>query len=116
MMAFDDGATDGEADAHAVAFRRVEGVKQLVHALGVDAHARIPHTHAHTTAVLLFGFDQQLPRAIVYVNHRVRGIAEQVEDDLLELDTISSDDSGDRRRGRTEERRGSSEDHSATAQ
>ena len=65
MMSFDDGAADREADTHAVAFRCVEGVKQLVHALGVDAHARIPHTHAHTIAVLPFGSDQQLPRAIV---------------------------------------------------
>src|SRR6516225_5920367 len=52
MMPLDDGATDGEPDTHAVGFRRVEGVKQLVRVLGVDAHAGIPHAHAHTIAVL----------------------------------------------------------------
>ena len=37
-------------------------------------------------------FDQQLPRAIVETKHCVRCIAEQVQDDLLELDPVSSDD------------------------
>jgi hypothetical protein len=32
-----------------------------------------------------------LPRAIVDADHRVRGVAKQVQDDLLELDTIASD-------------------------
>ena len=115
MMPLDDGAADGEPDAHAVALRRVEGIEQLVHALAVDAHAGIPHAHAHTIAVLPFGSDQQLPRPIVDANHRVRGVAEQVENDLLELDAIASDRSGGRRRAPTEERPGFSEAHSTTA-
>ena len=91
MMALDDGTADGEPDTHAVGFRCVEGVKQRVHVLRVDAHPGIPHTHAHTVAVLAFGSDQQLPRAIVHVNHRLAGVAEQVQDHLLELDTIAGD-------------------------
>src|SRR5215467_4260886 len=89
MMSLDDGATDGEPDTHAVGFRCVEGVEQLVHVVGVDAHASIPHAHADTIAVLPFGSDQQLPRAIVHVNHRIGGIAKEVQDDLLELDPIA---------------------------
>src|SRR5215831_17861934 len=91
MMSLDDRATDGEPDAHAIGFRCVEGVEQLDHILGVHAHADIPHAHADTIAVLAFGSDQQLPRAIVHVNHRVGGVAEQVQDDLLELDPIAGD-------------------------
>src|SRR5438876_3920089 len=82
MMSLDDGAADREPDTHAVAFRGVEGVKQLVHAPGIDAHADIPHAHTHTIAVLPFASDQQLPRAIVDTHHRVGGVAEQVQDDL----------------------------------
>src|SRR4026207_127187 len=64
-MSLDDGAADGEADTHAVAFRRVEGVEQLGHVLRVDADAGIAHAHAHPIAVpVFFGSDQQLPRAI----------------------------------------------------
>ena len=91
MMSLDDGAADGEPDSHAVALRRVEGVEQPVHALTVDAHARVPDGHAHTIARLPFCSDQQLPRAILHVDHRVRGVAEQIQDDLLELDAIAGD-------------------------
>src|SRR6516225_3605450 len=83
MMSLDDGATNGEPDTHAVGFRCVEGVEQLVHVVGVDAHAGIPHAHPDTVAVLPFGSDQQLPRAIVHVSHRVADVAEEVQDDLL---------------------------------
>src|SRR6266480_1629002 len=91
VMSLNDGAADGEADTHAVAFRRVEGVEQLGHALRVDADAGIAHAHAHTIAVLVFGSDQQLPRPIVHGGHRIRGVADQVQDDLLELNTIPRD-------------------------
>src|SRR5215472_15989384 len=91
MMSLDDATTDREPDAHAVGFRCVEGVKQLAHVLGGDAHAGIPHIHAHTIDVLAFGYDHQLPRAIVHVNHRVGGVAQQVQDHLLQLDSVAGD-------------------------
>jgi hypothetical protein len=65
MMALDDGAADGQSDPHAIAFRCVKSIKQLVDALAVEAHADIPYTHQHTVAVLPFGSDQQFPRGIV---------------------------------------------------
>ena len=89
MMSFDDGAADGESDTHPVTFCCVEGVKQLVHDLRVDSDAGIPHGQAHAIAVHLCCFHQQLTRAIVHVNHGVGGVAEQIEDDLLELDTVA---------------------------
>ena len=64
MMSFDDGATDGEADTHPVTFCGVEGVKELVHRLRVDAGAGIPHRQAHPIAVPSLRFDQQSPRAM----------------------------------------------------
>src|SRR5215472_11040964 len=91
MMSLDNGTTDGEPDAHAVGFRCVEGVKQLGHVLGGDAHAGIPYAHAHTIAGFEFGADQQLPRAVVHVNHRVGGVAQQVQDHLLQLDSVTGD-------------------------
>ena len=91
MMSLDNGAADRQADAHAVTFRCKESVKELVHALGVDPHAGIPNAHTDAIAVLPFCSDQQLPRPIVHVTHGVRGVAKQVEDDLLELDTIAGD-------------------------
>src|SRR6188472_3293272 len=79
VMSLDDGAADGEADTHAVAFRRVEGVEQLGQVLRVDADSGIAHAHPDTIAVpVFFGSDQQLPRAIVHGGHRIRGVADQV--------------------------------------
>jgi len=89
MMTLDDRAADGKADSHAVTFRCIERVKELVHDLRVDPHAGVSNACAHAIFVLPFCSDQQLPRPIVHVNHRVRGVAEQVEDDLLELDTVA---------------------------
>ena len=89
MMSFDDGATDGESDTHPVTFCCVESVKQLVHDLRVDSDAGIPHRQAHAIVVHLFCFHQQLTRAIVHVDHGVGGVAEQIEDDLLELYTVA---------------------------
>src|SRR4051812_30159619 len=54
VMSLDDGATDGEADAHALAFRRVEGIEQLGQVLRIDADAGIAHGHPNTIAVLVF--------------------------------------------------------------
>src|SRR5688572_15004730 len=88
-MSFDDGAADGEPDPHAGALRRVERVEQLVYTLLVDAHAGIPYGQAHSILVLAFGSDQQLPRAVVHAHHRVAGVADQVQDDLLELDPVT---------------------------
>jgi hypothetical protein len=69
----------------------VEGVKQLVHALRLDAYAGILYADPHAIALLAFGPDQQLARPIVDTDHRVGGVAEQVQDDLLELDPITGD-------------------------
>ena len=90
MMSFDDGATDGESDTHPVSFSCVEGVKQLVHDLRVDADAGIPHGHAHTIALFSLRSDQQPPWAVVNAQHRVGSIAQQIQDDLLELDPIAN--------------------------
>src|SRR5262245_24903262 len=77
VVSLDDGAADGEADSHAVAFRRVEGLEQLGHVLRVDADPGIAHAHAHTIAVLVFfGSDQQLPWPIVRGSHGIRRVAD----------------------------------------
>src|SRR5215216_6782777 len=91
IMSLDDRPADAEPDTHAVALRCVEGVKELVHALGVDAYASIPHADTYATTALPFGSDQQVSRAIVHFNHRIGRVAEKVQDDLLELDPIAGD-------------------------
>src|SRR5262245_29202706 len=88
VMSLDDGPADGQADPHPVALGRVEGVEELVHALRIEANAGIAHGDPHTVGGLAFGSDQQVPRTVVDANHRIRRVAEQVQDHLLELDPI----------------------------
>src|SRR5580692_9881259 len=91
-MLFDDGTAHGESDAHSSALGGVEGLKDLVHDVGLEANPDISHRQAHTVALVTLGSDEELPRTIVHAGHRVRSIAEQVQDDLLQLDTIGCDE------------------------
>src|SRR4029450_12270904 len=76
---------------HPAALRRIESVEKLVHALTIEAGTSIAYRQAHAISVFPFSSDQHLPWAIVHADHRVRGVAEQVEDDLLDLDSIAGD-------------------------
>src|ERR1700730_15494525 len=89
---FDDGTADGQSDAHSTALAGEEGLKELVHDVGLEANADILHRQAHTIAFVTFSSDEELPRTIVHADHRVSTIAEQVQDDLLKLDTIGGDE------------------------
>ena len=70
-MLFDDGTADGQSDAHATALGGEEGLKELVHDVGLEANADILHRQAHTIAFVTFSSDEELPRAIVHADHRV---------------------------------------------
>src|SRR5262245_24470974 len=91
LMSFDDRTADEQADAHATTLRGVERVEQGLPVLGGNAGTGIADRQAHAIVPLWFGRDPDLPRAIVHGGHRVCGVAQQVQDDLLKLDAISGD-------------------------
>src|SRR5260221_12590861 len=91
MMTLDNGAADGEADPHTATLSCVERIEKSVETLRIDTHSRILHGQADTIVFASFGSDHQLPRSIVDAAHRVCGVQEQVQDDLLKLDTIACD-------------------------
>src|SRR5690349_23478557 len=90
-MTLDDGTTDGQADSHTAALRRVERVEDSLKALWVDAHSDILYAQARAIVAVDFSRDHEVPRAILDAAHRVRGVQQQVQDDLLELDAIACD-------------------------
>jgi hypothetical protein len=90
-MTLDDRAADGQADAHAAALGRVEGLEEAVHAPRVEAHPRILHGQPRAIAFASLGPDHQLPRTVLDGAHRLRGVQEQVQDDLLELHAVARD-------------------------
>src|SRR5215203_6129410 len=87
-----DRAADEQPDAHAATLARIEGFEQRVHGPWREADAGVTHRETYTRAVLTLGFDQQLSRPIVHIDHRVRSVAEQIQDDLLQLNPIARDE------------------------
>ena len=92
MMTLNNGATDGEPDSHTVILGGVERFEEPVRSLRVEPDSRILHRQPYMIVFVPFSFNQQLPRTIVDRAHRVGCIPDQVQDDLLQLDTIASDD------------------------
>ena len=86
MMSLDYRAADRQSDTHTAALGRVKRIEQLVHVLTVEADAGIPHHHTHAILRFSFGSDQRLPMALVDTDHRVRGIAEQVQHEPAEAE------------------------------
>src|ERR1700761_7924096 len=91
MMALDDGATDRQANPHTATLRRVKRIEKFLHTLRFETRTGVPHRQAYAVVLVPFGSDQQLSRSIVDVAHRVCGVQEQVQDDLLKLNTIAGD-------------------------
>ena len=73
-MGFNNGAADGKAHAHAVAFRRVERFEQAVRGLCVDANPRIANAQPYAIVIISFGADYQFSWAIFDGTHRVGSV------------------------------------------
>jgi hypothetical protein len=56
-----------------------------------ETDSRIFHTKAHPIPLIVFGFDQQFSWAIFDSVHRIRSIPQQIQNDLLKLDSIADD-------------------------
>src|SRR5580692_10591287 len=88
MMALDYGTTDGKSDSHAVVLGGIKGLKKSVRSLSIKADARILYGESHLIVCVSLCFDPQLPWTIVHCAHGVRGVLEQIQDDLLKLDAV----------------------------
>src|SRR5215475_9331037 len=89
-MVLDDPAADEEPDARAVALGRIEGIEEPLRFAGPEAFACIPNAQPHI-AVEALRADHQLPRTVVDLVHRFRGVRHEVEDHLLKLQGIPGD-------------------------
>ena len=92
MMVLNNGSTDGESDSHAIILGGVERFEESARSLRVEPGSRILHCQTNVVVFLSFGFDQQLPRTIFDGGHRVRRIPDEIQYDLLQLDSIARDE------------------------
>ena len=91
-MPLDDRAADEQPDPHAAVLRGVERIEQRIRALWRQAYADIADGQTDAIPVVAFASDEQMSRSIVHVHHRVRRVAEQIQDDLLELNAVAGDE------------------------
>ena len=91
MMTFDDRAADRQPDAHSANLCGIKRLEEPLEALWIETHPRVLHGDPYTITFLLSGPDHQPTWAVVNIFHRVGGIQNQIQDDLLELNTIASD-------------------------
>ena len=89
MMSLDNGLADMQPDSHSIALGCIKGLEEFVRDFRCKAESRIFHAKAHPVRTLLFGSDEQLPRAIIHRAHRIGSIADQIKNHLLQLDTIA---------------------------
>jgi len=78
-----------EPDPHTALLSCVERIKELVLILRVETHTGIFHGQEYAIVRILSCSDQQLPRTILNINHRMRGIQEKIQNDLLQLHSIA---------------------------
>src|ERR1043166_10027465 len=85
----DDRAANCQSHPHAAGFGRVERFEQALEPFRVQSGPGIPYRDAPPGRPVFAAGDQQLARAIALRSHRLDGIEDQIEHDLLQLDAIS---------------------------
>ena len=88
-MSFHNGPADRKAHPHPPRFGRIERLKNPVKILLVEPRPEIPHRDFYGLLIRQFRPDEKVPETGVGMNHRVRPIQNQVQDDLLQLDPVS---------------------------
>src|SRR4051812_40380300 len=89
-MALDDGARDRQADTHAIALGRYEGLKQLLGDFRRNARAFVGNVDFHNVVLTRARCDQQFRTRGVL--HRLDRIADQVQKHLLDLHLVDKDE------------------------
>src|SRR5215471_8515784 len=88
MMSLDNGLAHMQPDSHSLSLSCIESLKEFVRSFRCEAVSDIFDAEAHPARPVPFGPDEQFPRTILYQSHRIRGIAHQIKNHLLQLDTI----------------------------
>ena len=86
-MGIDDGPANRQPHPHAAGLRGVKCLENALEMRRIDARPGIAHCHKDACAVLL-GADQQLSRLCLNRAHCFDRVQDQVQDDLLQLNTI----------------------------
>src|SRR4051812_12074685 len=87
-MPLDDGLANREAQAHAIFLRRDKGLKQPPRYFFGKAGSAIQYADLHEVVVCLSRDDQFASRQAL---HRFDGIADEIDQNLLQLNLVDAD-------------------------
>ena len=93
LVRLDDGAAQGQADAHAIGLGGIERLVQALHHFGRNARARVAHHELDHRLVIDVGlrhpeFDDALRRRALRRIDRLGGVFQQVDQHLLDQDRV----------------------------
>src|SRR5664280_2738956 len=86
VMRLDDGARNRQTDAHALTLGRYERLEQLLGDLGRNSRTAVGYADPDQTAVRRRDGDDELARLRRF--HRTHRLADQIEQDLLDLHAV----------------------------
>jgi hypothetical protein len=87
-MGTDDGPADRQPHAQSAGLCGVESLENALDMFRIDARSGIANRDEDAISLSPFGADQQLPRPCLDRAHCFDGVQYQVQDDLLQLNTI----------------------------
>src|ERR1700683_4821827 len=90
-VAIHDRTADRESHTHTAGFGSEEGVEQPVRVLSGDPDAAIRHTYQHSVYLVLARSDHQFARPVADRLHGFQAIHHQIDNHLLQLDSITQD-------------------------
>src|ERR1700730_19098748 len=87
-MGIYNGPADRQPHSQSAGFRSVEGLKNAVEMLRINARSRVAHCHEDAIFVRSLRADRQFSWPFLNRSHCFDRIQDQVQDDLLQLNTI----------------------------
>src|SRR5277367_1386034 len=87
-VGFNDRPADRQPHPHSAGLRRVESLENALDMLRINAWPSIAHRDADTICLALLAADQQLSRPLIDPAHCFGRVQDQVQNDLLQLNTI----------------------------
>src|SRR6266849_3316013 len=90
-MSLDDRAADRQSHTHSFGLGGVEGVEDAVHVGWIESRTDICDRDQHVARLLELRSNSQYPRPVHDRAHCLDAIHDQIEDDMLQLDTVARD-------------------------
>jgi len=88
-VGLNDRAANREAHPHAIGFGREQRIEYPIGVLRIDSHPGIGYGHHDLIVLTGFGLHEQVARLLLR-GHRVDGVCDQVDEYLLQLNSVCS--------------------------